>query len=87
MNLRVIVGDFVEPDSEIGVFSSNLLDTKLKRWGGARKAKKDDKAHPPIHPVKMLRAADKFEPAEEKVFDVILRHFLASVSRDAVGLK
>ncbi len=45
---------------------------------------RDDKAHPPIHPVNHL-PKDSVTPDEYKVYELITRHFLACLSRDAVG--
>ena len=36
-----------------GEFARRLLTPEFKIWGGPRKGQKDDKAHPPIHPVKL----------------------------------
>ena len=54
-------------------------------WGGPRKGQHDDKAHPPIHPVKFAGKEELQSIAEVKIYDLIIRHFLASVARDAVG--
>ena len=53
-------------------------------WGGPKNGKQDDKAHPPIHPVKF---ASKQELGfdEWRVYELIARHFLATISKDAVG--
>ena len=78
---------------------SNLLDNlsqapqyqefinKIKTtWNGPhpRNGRKNDKAHPPIHPTKALDA-NSFSPQEKSLHDLISRHFLACISRDAVG--
>lgn len=61
-----------------GEFSSKVLD-----WGpNPRNGNKSDKAHPPIHPIKL---ADNLSGDEKKVYDLICRHFLACLSRDAQG--
>ena len=54
-------------------------------FGGPRKGNKDDKSHPPIHPVKLAKDEDFQTPQEKKVYDLLVRHFLASISRDAIG--
>lgn len=87
MNLWEICTSFKRAESEIGEYTTALLDKTLKLWGGAKKATKDDKAHPPIHPVKLAGDEDFTTNEESRVYDLILRHFLASVSRDAVGSK
>uniref|UniRef100_A0A336L9Q8 DNA topoisomerase n=1 Tax=Culicoides sonorensis TaxID=179676 RepID=A0A336L9Q8_CULSO len=63
---------------EWGEFSSKVLN-----WGpNPRNGKKSDQAHPPIHPTKL---ATDLQGNEKKVYDLITRHFLACVSKDAVG--
>lgn len=47
-----------------------------------RSGNSDDKAHPPIHPVKVYpgeKSGDEF-----KIYDLIVRHFLACCSKDAI---
>lgn len=53
-------------------------------WGGPRNGKQDDKAHPPIHPVKYAAKEDlSFD--EWRVYEIVCRHFLACISKDAIG--
>ena len=53
-------------------------------WGGPKNGKQDDKAHPPIHPVKYAAKEDMgFD--EWRIFELICRHFLACISKDAIG--
>ena len=53
-------------------------------WGGPKNGKLDDKAHPPIHPVKGARK-EEMDSNEWKIYDLISRHFLATISKDAIG--
>lgn len=53
-------------------------------WGGPKNGKLDDKAHPPIHPVKNGERSE-FTPDEWKVYEILTRHFLATISKDAIG--
>ena len=46
-----------------------------------RQGKKSDQAHPPIHPTKY--AANLASENERKLYEFIVRHFLACVSKDA----
>jgi len=39
-------------------------------------------AHPPIHPVKNANK-DQLAPDEWKIYDLLTRHFLATISKDA----
>ena len=47
-----------------GEFAIDLLDFDKKLFKGPRKGSKDDKAHPPIHPVKLAEAEDFKTPTE-----------------------
>lgn len=75
----------------------NLVELQLSdnRWGGfahkilneyngphPRAGKKNDQAHPPIHP---LKPATNLSGNDAKVYELVTRHFLACVSQDAIG--
>jgi DNA topoisomerase-3 len=45
----------------------------------------DDNAHPPIHPIKCAEPGSFSCPKEQKVYELVVRHFLACCSMDAVG--
>lgn len=66
-------------DNQWGDFAQRILDD-----GGPnpRQGKKTDNAHPPIHPIKFT---NNLQGDEKKVYDFIVRHFLACVSKDAQG--
>ncbi|KAK3584994.1 hypothetical protein CHS0354_037368 [Potamilus streckersoni] len=49
-----------------------------------RNGKKTDKAHPPIHPTKYTNS---LTGNEAKLYEFIVRHFLACVSQDAQGFE
>ncbi len=53
-------------------------------WGGPKNGKQDDKAHPPIHPVKVAQRQE-LSAEEWKIYEMLARHFLASISKDAIG--
>ena len=53
-------------------------------WGGPKNGKQDDKAHPPIHPVKHASKSELGHD-EWRVYELVARHFLACISKDAVG--
>ncbi|XP_058056503.1 DNA topoisomerase 3-alpha [Anopheles bellator] len=56
---------------------------KVLQWGpNPRNGKKSDQAHPPIHPTKL---PTNLSGDEWRVYELIARHFLACVSRDATG--
>lgn len=63
-----------------GTFAQRVLDQP----GGPnpRQGKKSDQAHPPIHPTKF---SSTLQGNEGRVYEFIVRHFLACVSQDALG--
>uniref|UniRef100_A0A914GU42 DNA topoisomerase n=1 Tax=Globodera rostochiensis TaxID=31243 RepID=A0A914GU42_GLORO len=60
---------------------------EVQRRGGPRprNGRKTDEAHPPIHPVKNANRSEMANMDEWKVYELICRYFLATVSRDASG--
>jgi DNA topoisomerase-3 len=54
------------------------------QWAGPRNGSQDDKAHPPIHPVKMANRGS-LGSEEWSVYELVVRHFLGSIAKDAVG--
>jgi DNA topoisomerase-3 len=79
------------PELNLGNYCQ--LQTQSPQWGqfaqrilnngpNPRQGNKTDKAHPPIHPTKYapdLRGDDK------RIYELIVRHFLACLDKDAVG--
>ncbi|XP_057306951.1 DNA topoisomerase 3-alpha-like [Hydractinia symbiolongicarpus] len=66
-------------DARWGAFASSILNN-----GGPnpRQGKKTDNAHPPIHPTK---CSNDLQGNEQKIYELIVRHFLACLSQDAQG--
>ncbi|EDX05523.1 GD24215 [Drosophila simulans] len=61
-----------------GAFAQRVIE-----WGpNPRNGNKSDQAHPPIHPTKL---AENLQGNEARVYELVVRHFLACVSKDAVG--
>ncbi|KAH8255587.1 hypothetical protein KR038_006834 [Drosophila bunnanda] len=61
-----------------GAFAQRVVD-----WGpNPRNGSKSDQAHPPIHPTK---PADNLQGNDARVYELVVRHFLACVSKDAIG--
>lgn len=54
----------------------------LEHGPNPRNGHKSDQAHPPIHPTKYTNS---LQGNEKKVYDFIVRHFLATCSQDAQG--
>lgn len=78
MNLSQLVGHQTA-DPRWGTFAQNILDT-----GGPtpRQGNKSDKAHPPIHPTKYTNT---LSGNEQRLYEFIVRSFLACCSKDAQG--
>ncbi|XP_073996996.1 topoisomerase 3-alpha isoform X2 [Rhodnius prolixus] len=88
------------PRTETNIFPSSLnlnslveMQTDHPNWGGfarnilqdganPRQGKKSDQSHPPIHPIKYTNS---LQGNEAKMYEFIVRHFLACVSKDAKG--
>lgn len=64
-------------DGGWGGFARRVLDEGLN----PRQGKKSDQAHPPIHPTKY--AGNLANENERKLYEFIVRHFLACLSKDA----
>ncbi|XP_060067173.1 DNA topoisomerase 3-alpha-like [Ylistrum balloti] len=65
-------------DGDWGDFARRVLEQGPQ----PRNGKKTDQAHPPIHPTKYC---DRLQGNEKRVYEFIVRHFLATCSRDAQG--
>nr|XP_031860656.1 uncharacterized protein CI109_003987 [Kwoniella shandongensis]KAA5527728.1 hypothetical protein CI109_003987 [Kwoniella shandongensis] len=66
-------------DNQWGQYAQKLLDGAFQK---PRNGKKNDKAHPPIHPT---AHAGQLEGDERRVFELVTRRFLASCSANAEG--
>lgn len=81
IDLRKVVTE-LNKSPVFGDFAGRVASGAM--WGGPKPGKQDDKAHPPIHPVKHANKEDmSFD--EWRVYEIICRHFLACISKDAVG--
>ena len=79
--LRKLVED-AQSSSIYGQYCNKLLTQN--RYNNPKMGSGDDKAHPPIHPVRYAEN-DQLNAKEKKVYDLIMRHFLATLSPDAKG--
>ncbi|KAH6928203.1 hypothetical protein HPB50_012579 [Hyalomma asiaticum] len=77
LNLRPLV-EAQAQDPRWGDFARRLLQDGLT----PRQGNKTDQAHPPIHPVK---SAPGLEGNAKRVYELVVRHFLACLSKDAEG--
>ncbi|KAK3333433.1 DNA topoisomerase [Cercophora scortea] len=81
INLRALVQKQTQ-DNRWGPFAQNLVDGAFQQ---PRQGRNDDKAHPPIHPV-IYAAPTVLDDKEKKVYEFIVRRFLACCSEDAKGV-
>jgi DNA topoisomerase III len=81
MNLRALVQKQTS-DGRWGQFAQNLVDGGFQQ---PREGRNDDKAHPPIHPITYV-APTALGEAERKVYEFVVRRFLACCSEDAKGV-
>jgi DNA topoisomerase-3 len=77
---------------DIGAFASQLASNRDSRFRRPNAGGHDDKAHPPIHPLKPISelsaatgGSAKKRELGPKLLNLIARHFLACVSPDAVA--
>ncbi|KAL5473608.1 hypothetical protein EMCRGX_G028112 [Ephydatia muelleri] len=77
LDLATIISDQTM-DPNWGGFAAQLLAT----GPNPRRGTKSDNAHPPIHPTKYTNG---LQGSEQRVYEYIVRHFLACCSQDAQG--
>lgn len=77
LNLVSLVQHQVE-DPVWGEFARGVLES----GPNPRQGNKTDKAHPPIHPTKY---ASLLQGNDKRIYELVVRHFLACVSKDAEG--
>lgn len=84
MDLRLLVQAQTQLN-EWGSYASDLLALQNgRRFQQPRSGNKDDKAHPPIHPV-VFTDGGQLKGPERKVYEYVVRRFLACCSDDARG--
>jgi DNA topoisomerase-3 len=83
INLKNIVVD-LEANQIFGSFAKRISSGEM--WSSPDRGKNDDGTHPPIHPVKNANR-EQLSESEWKIYELLARHFLASISKDAVGTK
>lgn len=68
-----------------GSYAQRLLDPGAALWRNPGSGGHDDKAHPPIHPTKFSAGESGWSQDHQKIYELVVRHFLACVSQPAVG--
>lgn len=81
MDLRSIVSRQTQ-DGRWGLFAESLMNGGFNQ---PRQGRNNDKAHPPIHPVNYVASNALNNENERKVYEFVVRRFLACCSDDAVG--
>ncbi|KAF2744857.1 DNA topoisomerase [Sporormia fimetaria CBS 119925] len=81
MDLRKLV-EKQQPDSRWGPFAQGLMNGGFNQ---PRSGRNNDNAHPPIHPVNYVAPSALKNDQERKVYEFVVRRFLACCSEDAVG--
>ncbi|CEJ55946.1 Putative DNA topoisomerase [Penicillium brasilianum] len=69
------------PDNQWGQYAKDLIEGKFRT---PRSGRNNDKAHPPIHPVCWV-SPNQLNANEKKVYEFVVRRFLACCSDDAKG--
>lgn len=78
IDLRALVRK-QQQDRQWGQFATNLVNGAFQQ---PRNGRHNDKAHPPIHPITYAN----LEGNEKRVYEFIVRRFLACCSQDAKGM-
>ncbi|KAF2676149.1 DNA topoisomerase 3-beta [Lentithecium fluviatile CBS 122367] len=80
MDLRAII-ERQQHDNHWGGFAQGLMNDGFNQ---PRNGRNNDKAHPPIHPVNYV-VPTQLDDRERRVYEFVVRRFLACCSEDAVG--
>ncbi|MCD6563592.1 MAG: type IA DNA topoisomerase [Thermoproteales archaeon] len=82
INLIKIAKKFIDYQ-DIGPFVRKIISTKIS----PRQGSEDDKAHPPIYPLKNLpkdKIIQKYGRKGWNIYNLVVRHFIATLSKPAV---
>jgi DNA topoisomerase-3 len=80
MDLKKII-EKQQQDNNWGLFAQGLMNGGFNQ---PRNGRNNDKAHPPIHPVNYATPS-ALNQSERKVYEFVVRRFLACCSEDAIG--
>jgi DNA topoisomerase-3 len=70
---------------EVGAYAAKLLDAGQQNFQRPRNGQHDDQAHPPITPCKAVDPNSISDATKRNVYILVVKHYLACCSRDAVG--
>ncbi|KAH9290650.1 hypothetical protein KI387_034767, partial [Taxus chinensis] len=68
-----------------GSYAQRLLNPEEELWRNPSNGGHDDKAHPPIHPTKFSEGESNWTLDHKRLYELVVRHFLACVSQPALG--
>ncbi|XP_030964836.1 DNA topoisomerase 3-alpha-like [Quercus lobata] len=68
-----------------GPYAQQLLEPGSGLWRNPGNGGHDDKAHPPIHPTKFSFGESGWSQDHHRLYELVVRHFLACASQPAVG--
>lgn len=82
-NHHELIQSFQGVTGEFGDYASRLLTNN--NFQNPRAGQNDDNAHPPITPAKAVDPSSIGDPIQRKIYSLIVKHYLACCSRDAMG--
>ena len=80
---RPLIQDFVNANGPFSEYANDLLSNG--GFQNPRAGPHDDQAHPPITPCKAVDPATITDATQRGVYTLVVKHYLACCSRDAVG--
>ncbi len=83
-SLQALVRDHVQ-DARWGQHAQRIDSGEM--WSNPRSGGHDDKAHPPIHPTRWTAGQPNWHQEKARLYEFIVRSFLASCSKPAVGFQ
>jgi DNA topoisomerase-3 len=78
-----LIQSFQAVQGEFGNYANRLLSDN--NFQNPRAGQNDDNAHPPITPAKAVDPESINDPIQRKIYSLVVKHYLACCSRDAVG--
>lgn len=82
-NHHTLIQSFQAVAGEFGDYANRLLSDN--NFQNPRAGQNDDNAHPPITPAKAVDPQAIADPTQRKIYTLVVKHYLACCSRDAVG--
>lgn len=80
---RQLISEFATAGGDFGAYANKLQNEN--GFQNPRAGQHDDGAHPPITPAKAVDPQSIPDATERQIYTLIVKHYLACCSRDAVG--